>query len=185
MGFLKRACTWIALTWAISTPLVQPAAAAPSEYDVKAVFIFNFVQFVDWPPDAFADAEAPLVICVLGTDPFGATLDDIVRNERIEGRALIVRRHQQPSPQLTDCHILFVDRSMRDALPQVLTRLDGQPILTVGDFPGFARDGGMIRFVTADQKIRLHINLDAARAKQLSISSKLLRPAHVLRPGED
>lgn len=181
MGLLKRACILLLLASA-SLPLAR--AAAPREYDVKAVFLFHFVQFVDWPPPAFADARAPFVICVLGTDPFGAALDDIVRGEQVDGRALKIDRHQQPT-QLDGCHILFIDRSMRDALPAILARLGDHPTLTVGDFDGFARAGGMIRFVTFGQRIRLHINLEATRAAQLNISSKLLRPARILRAGED
>jgi hypothetical protein len=154
------------------------------EYDIKAAFLFNFGQFVDWPAHAFADPASPLVICVLGDDPFGRTLDDIVRGESIEGHALQVRRARDAS-QLDVCHILFIDRSMRASLREILSTRTNRATLTVGDFEGFAREGGMIRFVMVGQKMRLHINLDAAKAAQLSISSKLLRPATILQNGED
>lgn len=185
MGLLKlnRWPAWAALVLLASVCITHPRAAAPLEYEVKAAFLFNFGQFVDWPQDAFSDPQAPLVICVLGEDRFGGALDDIVQGENIRGRPLLVQRHRQ-NAQL-DCHILFIDRSMRTSLKDVLANLEGQSTLTVGDFEGFARDGGMIRFVTVGQKIRLHINLATAKAAQLSISSKLLRPAQILRPGED
>jgi hypothetical protein len=151
---------------------------------VKAAFLFNFSQFVDWPAAAFADDRSPLVIGVLGSDPFGATLDEIVRDETVNGRPLTVRRYQSPD-QLDSCHILFIDRSQDSRLDAIVAALKGQSVLTVGDFEGFARRGGMIRFVTVGNKIRLRINLGAAQEAKLTISSKLLRPAQIVGPGRD
>jgi len=161
-----------------------PALAAPTPAQVEAVFLFNFSQFVDWPPQAFSAPDAPIVIGVLGEDPFGATLDEVVRGEVVKGRALIVRRFQSIE-QLTDCQILFVGRTQRNHLAPTLAMLKGRSILTVSDLDGFARDGGMIRFVLMDNKIRLRVNLEAAKAAGLTLSSKLLRPAQIVSPGED
>lgn len=154
--------------------------AAPTEYQVKAVFLFNFAQFVEWPPAAFADASAPLVIGVLGEDPFGPYLDEVVRGEAVAGRSLAVRRYHGID-ELSGCHILFISSSETARLAQILANLGGRPILTVGDTEGYAARGVMIRFVRAQNRIRMKVNADAATAAGLTISSKLLRPAEIVR----
>lgn len=155
----------------------QPAAARADQ--VKAVFLFNFAQFVEWPADAFASADAPLVIGVLGHDPFGPLLDEVVRGESVGGRSLAIRRYRQPE-EVGVCHILYIGRSETARLGQLLARLQGRRVLTVSDIEGAAQQGVMIRFVTENKRIRLRINLDAVRAERLVISSKLLRPADIV-----
>jgi YfiR/HmsC-like len=179
MGVLKPLLCGCAL-WALSSL----AYAAPTPPELEAVFLFNFSQFVDWPPQAFADASAPIVIGVLGSDPFGATLDEVVRGETVKGRALIVRRFRSIE-DLTDCQILFVSRSERARLEPILQALKGRSVLTVSDFEDFAQEGGVICFVLVESKIRLRVNLGTARAAGLTLSSKLLRPAQIVGPGKD
>ena len=183
---LRRAAWILAalLALAAAAPGRAQAPPAPTEYQVKAVFLFNFSQFVDWPPASFADGRSPLVIGVLGRDPFGTMLDDIVRGETVNGRPLAVRRYDSIG-QIDDCHILFVDRSADEQLDAVLAALKGRGVLTVGDFEGFARRGGIIRFVTVGNKIRLRVNLAAAQEAKLTISSKLLRPSQIVEAGQD
>ncbi|HKU16827.1 MAG TPA: YfiR family protein [Steroidobacteraceae bacterium] len=183
-----RRCAWIAVALlslaAVAGARAQAPPPSPTEYQVKAVFLFNFSQFVDWPPGAFADSRAPLVIGVLGPDPFGATLDEIVRGETVNGRPLAVRRYQSVD-QVAACHILFIDRSQEPQLEGIVAALKDRSVLTVGDFDGFARRGGIVRFITVGNRIRLRINLAAAQHAQLDISSKLLRPAEIVGPGQD
>lgn len=182
---LRHTVAIVAVLLALAAaPVRAQAPAAPTEYQVKAVFLFNFSQFVDWPAAAFADGRAPLVIGVLGSDPFGATLDEIVRGETVNGRPLAVRRYQSVE-QIDVCHILFIERSQSERLDAVLAALKGRNVLTVGDFEGFARRGGMIRFMTVGNKIRLRINLAAAQEAKVTISSKLLRPAEIVAPDAD
>lgn len=181
---LRHAALVLAAVLSLAAALPSRAQAPPTEYEVKAVFLFNFSQFVDWPAAAFADDRSPLVIGVLGNDPFGATLDEIVRGETVNGRAIVVRRYQSID-QLDTCHILFIDRSQNAQIDAIVAALQGRSVLTVGDFDGFASHGGMIRFVTVGNKIRLRVNLTAAQQVSLAISSKLLRPAQVLEPGQD
>ena len=151
---------------------------ASREYQVKAVFLFNFAQFTEWPAAAFADANSPLIIGILGADPFGAYLDETVRNERVNNRPLGIQRYQRVD-EIKSCHILFISRSETDTYEQIFARLQGRSILTVGDAEGFATRG-MIRFVTEQNRIRLRVNLGAARAASLTISSKVLRTAEIV-----
>jgi uncharacterized protein DUF4154 len=177
---------WLVLSaWLLSGALgLSAEPAAPREYQLKAVFLFNFAQFVEWPPQAFADAQTPLVIGVLGRDPFGAYLDETVRGERVNNRSLVVQRYGRVE-DIDTCHILFISRSEGDRLEEILARLRGRSILTVADAEGFALPGVMIRLVTVENKIRLRINLEVAQAANLRISSKLLRAAEIVASGND
>lgn len=157
----------------------NPPVANSREYQIKAVFLFNFAQFVDWPPEAFSRSDDPMVIGVLGEDPFGAVLDETVRGEKLGQRALVVRRYRRIE-DISDCHILFISRSEAAHLEHILEVLGNRSILTVGDTAGYALKGVMIRFINEAGKIRLRINLDAAKAAHLTISSKLLRPAEIV-----
>ena len=157
------------------------AQTKASEAQVKAVFLFNFAQFVDWPPEAIPDSQAPLIIGILGGDPFGDFLDATVRGEHRGARPFVVHRYQRVE-DITRCDILFISRSAGDRPDEILSRLKNRPILTVSDADGFAERGGMIRFVTDRSRIRLQINPEAAEAAHLTISSKLLRVAEVITP---
>ena len=167
---------------------VRPLAAAESpaapEYQLKAAFLFNFTQFVEWPAVAFADAQAPFVIGVLGDDPFGAVLDETVRGETVGGRPLLVQRYRK-AEDIKACHVLFISKSEAAGLERIVAALKDRNVLTVGDTEGFARRGVLVRLVTEDKKIRLHINADAAKAVGLVLSSKLLRLAELVTPGKD
>jgi len=165
------------------TPADALAQAPPNEYQLKAVFLFNFTQFVEWPEGTFPTSDAPLIIGVLGDDPFGKYLDEIVQGEVVNSHPLVIRRYRRVE-DITTCHILFVSRPERTLEP-VLDSLKGRAILTVGDAERFAGRGGMIRFVTDRNKIRLHINLAVAQAANLKLSSKLLRPAEIVATGKE
>jgi len=156
------------LSW-IGTAQSAPA----SEYQVKAAFLFNFAKFVEWPPRAFPDANTPLVIGVLGQDPFGSYLDDTVRGERINNRQLIVQRYRTPG-EIKNCHVLFISRSESDRLDQIVATLRYRKLLIVTDADG-GNGGVIIRFVTEGNRIRFKIDAQAAKAANLTISSKLLR----------
>jgi hypothetical protein len=156
------------------------AQTGPSrEYQIKAVFLFNFAQFVEWPPAAFAGSNSPLVIGILGGDPFGAYLDETVRDEKVNNRPLAIQRYHQVD-EIKTCHVLFISRSEASHLEQILVRLKDRSILIVGDGDDFVQRGGMIRLATTQNKIRLSINVDAAKAANLTISSKLLRAADLV-----
>ena len=165
------------LPWMLAAALAGPVAAQPSrEYDLKAVFLYNFVTFVDWPDDALP-ADKPFTIGVLGLDPFGTVLDRIVGGEQVKGHPLKVRRCKTPA-EARECQIVFISGSEAARLPEILRTLHGLPVLTVADMPRFLEAGGVIGFST-DARVQLHVNADAARQARLNISSKLMRVANV------
>jgi hypothetical protein len=156
-------------------------AQAPSSraYQIKAAFLFNFSQFVEWPPEAFTSDKQPLVIGVLGADPFGTSLEAITHNEIVNGHPLAIARFATVD-EVKDCHILFVNMRRTEITDEALLKLKQRSILTVGDSPGFIRQGGIIRFVMEDNKIKLQINPEAAKTSGLTISSKLLSLADII-----
>ena len=169
----------LAAGWLWTAP-PAPAAEPSAEYQVKAVFLFNFALFVEWPATTFADDRAPLVIGVLGDDPFGPYLDELVRSEQVGGRPLQVRRLHK-TEEIAGCHILFVSHGVAN-FDRIAADLRGHNVLTVGDTDNFNRLGGMVRFAMENGKIRLRINAAAAQDTGLTISSKLLRWATIVTP---
>ncbi len=160
--------------------LVAPTrAAAPTEYQVKAVFLYNFSRFVEWPETAFAKPQSPFVVGVFGFDPFGADLDEAVRGESVRGHPLVVRRVRNAA-EAAQCQILFIHHSEREKLGEILGILEKRSTLTVSDVDGVAPGRVMIRLVMQNGRIRMRIDVDSARAAQLTISSNLLRSAEIV-----
>lgn len=176
-SFFGRVVRWLALLCVLTSSVPESHGDTVKDYDLKAVFLFNFAQFVDWPPEAFTNGESPIVIGILGEDPFGKSLDQVVRGEKVRDRKLVVRRFSRVE-DIGACHILFISRSESERIVPILANLKGKPVLTVGEFEGFATSGGMVRFLIDQNKIRLRINKDAVNAAGLTMSSKLLKAAH-------
>lgn len=175
MGVLRVLAAFIVAT----VLLAGGVRAAPSEYQVKAVFLFNFSRFVEWPPAAFANPDAPFVIGVFGYDPFGSQLDEATRGETVDGRPLVIRRIHNVR-DAADCQILFVHASEDARLDGVLAALNHSSTLTVSDLDDAGRRGVMIALATQKNRIQLRVNVDSARAAHLTISSKLLRSAQIV-----
>lgn len=177
--------TWLSLglLWTLG-PTLEAKAEVSKEYQVKAVFLFNFAQFVTWPPAAFAAPDSPFCIGILGDDPFGSFLDETVNGEKVNGHPLVIQRYQDVE-KVNNCQILFISPSESQQLGNIFAKLRGRNILTVGDKEGFVRGGGMIRFVMRDNKVHLRINPEAAKAEGLAISSQLLRLAEIVKMGEN
>ena len=155
------------------------AAAPPNEFQVKAVYLFNFGHFVDWPAGTFASPDTPFVIGIAGGDPFGGALDEVVKGESLGTHPFAVRRFRD-GDDLSRCQILFISGSEAPRLGDLLDSLRGRSVLTVMDVPGAAERGAVIALVNDNNRIRMRINLAAAKAANLVISSKLLRPAEVI-----
>ena len=148
------------------------------EYQVKAAFIFNFIKFVDWPSGVFQSPADPFVICVVGSDPFGHSLEDTVANHVVGGRMLSVR-HISGLTQVAGCHVLFVGLPADVQHAVALAGLASPGILTIGDSGESAAAGAMIRFRLDGGKVRFEIDAGAAERMGLRISSRLLNLAVV------
>jgi len=148
------------------------------EYQVKAVFLYNFAQFVSWP--STQPLDSPFVIGIVGDDPFNSYLDETVRGEKVNNRLLTTQRFRRGRDP-RNCNILFISQSEHDRAAQIVSSLKGRSVLTVSDIEGFADLGGMIELFTEKNKIHVRINLEAVKGANLKVSSKLLRVAEVKR----
>ena len=155
-------------------------SAVTQEYDLKAAFLFNFARFVEWPADAFATATTPITIGVLGDDPFGASLDTLVAGESVRNRPLVIRRYRSVD-HIEACHVLFISASETSQLDHIAKVIGRRSILTVGETKDFTARAGIVGFELAQRRLRLRINLAAATDARLTISSKLLRQAQIVR----
>lgn len=152
--------------------------------EIKAGFLYNFTKFVEWPPDAFVDAGAPIVLGIVGTNPFGSLLTDAMAGKTINGRA-VVEKQFAVGGDFRSCQILFVSSSESRRTEEILEKLRGTQVLTVGEGDRFTQAGGMIAFVIEGNRVRLLINLGASTAAHLRISAKVIAVARtILRPDE-
>jgi len=159
-------------------------AATGAEYQVKAAFIYKFATYVRWPATTGVDVNTPFVIGVLGKDPFGSALSEVVRGQSVQGRVIVIRNIGRPEEALR-CDLVFVSSSERSNLQQILAALRGVPVLTVSDVDQFAEQGGMIGLVTTeDDHIRFSINKAAIERPGLRASSQLLQLARIVGDAE-
>jgi hypothetical protein len=149
------------------------------EYKVKGAFLLNFAKFTKWPAEEFAATNTPVTIGIVGEDPFGSILDQLVAGETIGTRPIVVKR-LAPSEDLSQCRILFIPKSA-DAT-DVLKHVASPGVLTVGESDDFLDRGGVIRLLIEDKKVRFEVNRDAAQRAHLTISSQLLKLARTIRP---
>jgi hypothetical protein len=178
-GVLRRALALAILLVTAAAPGAEASAQVLSEYEVKAAFLVNFFKFVEWPPEAFATDTAPLVLVVVGEDPFGESLDEAIRGKKVGGHPLAVRRvgaGDDPGP----AHMVFVSRSVRSQLAEILRRPHQPGALFVSDIEGFCVNGGAITFVIVQDRVRFEINIASASKQRLRIDSKLLTLATVV-----
>ena len=179
------------------------AATPRSKYETKAGYLLNFAEFIEWPAGAFSNAKSPIILGVVGKDPFGPELDKL-QGKTVNGRTLEIRRFKgalefrgEETPgrrhddlpakqarklaEMKSCHILFITSSEKNFLQQTLKPFRGASVLTVGETDSFAREGGIITFVDSENNVQLEINLAAAEQARLKISSKLLSLAKVIK----
>lgn len=167
------------LAMLIGGPGVSAESVQFKEYLIKAAFLYNFIKFVDWPSESFKDDAAPINLCVLGDDPFGEALDTI-RDKRVKGRRLVIKRVRRVS-QIEGAHLLFISTSEKGRVKQILKSLTDAPVLTISEMEGFGQKGGIINFITVDNKIQFEINSEKAQHHKLKISSQLLKLARIVR----
>ena len=173
------------LTMVIASALVAATSllaqqAKPSEYQVKAAYLYNFGRFVKWPAGLAAGKGDSFPVCVLGRDPFGPILDATLAGEALEGKPVVIRRIAKPQ-DATDCRILFVSLTEENHLKEILAAIDQAGVLTVSDIPGFSRRGGIIQFLAEGDRVRFEINLASAESAKLVMSSELLKVAAAVR----
>lgn len=156
-----------------AAPLGPSGQRAVSENEVKAAFLLNFARFVEWPADSSDSEEKSLRIVVLGDDDLADAVSLVVAGKGVPGRPLVVD-HVYRIEDAGECQILFVGASQDRNLEEIFEAVEERPVLTVGDSRRFVRLGGMIRFAISDGRLRFEVNLDAARAPGLRISSRLL-----------
>ena len=155
-------------------------SSVSSEYLIKAGFIYNFANLVQWPSNAFTQPDSPIVIGILGEDPFGNVLDRVLAGKKVNGRIFLVKRLKSV-PDLKECHIVFVSSSEMARLAETIHLVKGMPILTIGEIPGFAKRGGIINLVLEDNKVHFEVNVEAAKEADLNISSRLLALARIVQ----
>jgi hypothetical protein len=148
----------------------------PTEFQVEAAYLFNFGRFVDWPPTSRGQTGASLVICVLGDDPFGSSLDSVLQRGTVKGKALTAKRIGRIEDAAT-CQVLYISASEAARVDRILSTVGNVSVLTVSDMPQFMDHGGMIQFMLEDGKVRFQINLGAAENAGLALSSELLKVA--------
>ena len=168
---------WVLAALAIS---VRSAPVSPGrEYQIKAAALYNVISFTDWPDTAFPTPNSPLVVAVLGEGPIAALLDQFVENETWHGRRIEIRRINS-SAEARGCHVLYIARSAHGTWRTLAGQFATQPILTISDEGNFAQQGGIVQLAIDRNRLLLIVNLPAARAAGISISSKVLRLAQVL-----
>ena len=175
----------VTLVLALSTAAAGEQKPRMEEYELKAIFLSNFLKYVEWPDSAFADEQSPIVVGIQGDDPFGSSLDELVTKlQPIVGRRVVTAPYDSEQPA-ESFHVLFVTESERKQTKKMLGGVCGRPVLTVGEQRGFAEDGGVINFVTDRNRIRFEVNLRCAEAGGLSLSAQLLKLARrVYESGE-
>lgn len=156
--------------------------AEADEYEVKAAYLYRFLPFVTWPEEAGITTGQPIVVAVVGEDPFGTRLKNALRGKEID-RHPIVLKHFRSFKEYQPSAVLFVSRSEQKHYGLILSRLEGQPVLVVGEGEEFCRAGGSIGFLTVDNKVRFAISQAAMRQSGLQISSKLMALAVPCPPG--
>ena len=176
LKFMALAAAWVL----VGALCLHAQQSKPSEYQVKAAYLYNFGRFVKWPPGLAGGKGDSFAVCVLGRDPFGSILDSTLAGEALEGKPVVIRRIARPQ-DAADCRILFVSSTEENHLKEILAAIDQVGVLTVSDIPGFSRRGGMIQFVAEGDRVRFEINLASAESARLVLSSELLKVAAAVR----
>ena len=171
----------LALSWILAViPTLQAQKSSPTEYQVKAAYLYNFGRFIEWPNKGTASSGGPFTICVLGLDPFGQSLNATLAGQTINGTNAVAAQISKPQ-EAVNCRILFISSSEDRQLKQILVALEGASVLTVSDLPQFSQRGGMVQFVLDGKKVRFEVNLTPVEHAHLTLSSELLKVAANLR----
>ncbi len=174
--FMAVAVTWVL----VAVPFLRAQSLKPTDYDVKAAYLYNFGHFVEWPANIASAQNDSFTVCVLGQDPFGPVLDTTLAGETIAGKKVTAKRIATLQESGT-CQILFLSSAEEAQLKTILKALNKQAVLTVSDMPEFSQHGGMIQFVPEGNRVRFEVNLAAVQHAGLTLSSELLKVATTVR----
>lgn len=181
---LKRGLPIVSIVFCLLQVLIPCTAGGQEdvvdEYKLKAAMLYHLTRFVEWPPSAYLDRHSPILLCILGRDPFANSINSTLPEETDNGRLVLIR-HLQSEKEIPGCHILYISSSERKTADRIFSTLNGSSILTVGEMAQFAAHGGMIQFSLEEQHVRFDINLDAASRAGIKISSKLLALAQIVK----
>lgn len=170
----------LALFAALACPMgLRAESPMQREYEIKAAYIYNFINYIDWPENAFPAPGGTITIGVVGDSPFNAALN-VLNGKQVKGRSLVLKQINDPK-DLDQCQIVFISSSEKARLPELLGKLKDSRVLTVSEIDGFAQQGGIINFISEHNKVRFEINPDAARRLGLNISSELLKLAKLVK----
>lgn len=170
----------LALFATLAVPLtVHAESAMQREYEIKAAYLYNFINYIDWPENTFPAAGGTIIIGVVGQSPFGAALE-VLNGKQVKGRTVALKQITDMK-DLDQCQIVFINSSEKSRLPELLDKLKDLRILTVSEIDGFAQQGGVINFISERNKVRFEINPDAAHRLGLNISSELLKLAKLVK----
>lgn len=162
-----------------SISFTEEVLPAVREYQVKAVFLFNFSKFTEWPSSVFPTPTSPISVCILGDDPFLGRLDIILKGNTSQGRSALIR-YLQSVETAKDCHVLFVGNSEQGNLTAIFSFIRAYPVLTVSEIRDFVRHGGMIEFYNRESKVRFFVDPRTVKESGLQISSRLLQVADIV-----
>jgi hypothetical protein len=162
------------------TSVTEPLLAENfSEHEVQAVLMYNVTKFVKWPESAFATQNEPLRICILGDDPINSSLK-LLRDKPVHGHTILLHTLTGRLRAEDQCHVLFVGSSEKDHLQDILRPIRNEPVLTIANFNGFARNGGVLSLVRRDKRVKISINTQVSEQAGLSVNSQLLELATVV-----
>jgi hypothetical protein len=176
-GLLTRArwlkvCLLVLLTCSFTYPSQQEDA----EYDIKAAFIYQFTNYIDWdsliPGDQF-------IIGIMGNSPVNEQLDEIARTKTVKGKKIIIRQFNKPE-EIGPCHILFIPRKAVFPFNDILAKIESKGTLTITEKAGYAKKGAAINFVEVDDKLKFEANPKIINDAGLKASSQLLKLAIIV-----
>jgi hypothetical protein len=175
---VAAACAFFAI------PVLRAQNPRPTDYQVKATYLYNFGRFIEWPGKVAAAQGSSFTVCVLGQDPFGPSLDATLAGETIGGKTVVAKRISS-AEESGDCQILFLSLTDDSRLNKIIADLDKKAVLTVSDMSQFVKRGGMIQFVLEGKKVRFEVNLTATQHAGLTLSSELLKVATAVKRDRD
>ena len=178
--FLRLAMVFLSLT-------VLAEEDPIAEDTLKAVYSFKFAMFADWPDSKLSNNATTLGFCIVGKNPFGRSALEAIEGKQVKEKSLRIEFFESgllPDDALNDCHILFVSQSETIRLRNILKSLRHRPILTISDIEGFSSQSGMITLIKSDDRIQFEINLSAIKRAGLSLSSKIIELATLVKDSE-